>query len=60
MSLADLINTDWPDLSPIELPLTAPADMQLLVAGQVHQLQLQLVDKITLAKAKKPQLYRDS
>ena len=58
MSLADLINTDWPDLS-IEL-LTAPADMQLLVGWTGSPASTsQLVDKITLAKAKKPQLYRD-
>ena len=58
MSLADLINTDWPELS-IEL-LTAPADMQLLVGWTGSPASTsQLVDKITLAKAKKPQLYRD-
>ncbi|RNE09855.1 phosphomevalonate kinase [Lacticaseibacillus paracasei] len=58
MSLADLINTDWPELS-IEL-LTAPADMQLLVGWTGSPASTsQLVDKIKLAKAKKPQLYHD-
>ena len=57
MSLSALINAEWPELS-IEL-LTAPADMQLLIGWTGSPASTsQLVDKITLAKAKKPQLYQ--
>lgn len=55
-SLVDLINMDWPQLS-IEL-LTPPANLQLMIGWTGSPASTsQLVDRITIAKAKRRDAY---